>query len=158
MGWSSFRRADSVPSLCDRARVGQFRTGPFARSLVSRSKDTFRLTLHFRVLTPHPLPSFNIPGEFIPTVFQEIVTCMLNVLFQMRHADPLMIGHYWLCVEAKILHRDISIGNIMWYQRGEETLGCLIDLDLATIVDETGERIKRATPGERTGTTTFPVL
>ncbi|EPT00195.1 hypothetical protein FOMPIDRAFT_1050020 [Fomitopsis schrenkii] len=40
-------------------------------------------------------------------------------------------AHYWVYETSKVLHRDISMNNIMWYRRGDEIIGVLCDWDLA---------------------------
>ncbi|KAH9925286.1 uncharacterized protein B0H18DRAFT_1009461 [Fomitopsis serialis] len=40
-------------------------------------------------------------------------------------------AHYWVYETSRILHRDISTNNIMWFMRDGEIIGVLCDWDLA---------------------------
>jgi serine/threonine protein kinase len=67
----------------------------------------------------------------------------------------MILGHHWLYTEAKILHRDISLGNLMYRSVDGELCGVLNDFDLASSV----------TPGtmepasnQRTGTKPFMAI
>ncbi|KAH9925276.1 uncharacterized protein B0H18DRAFT_1009413 [Fomitopsis serialis] len=40
-------------------------------------------------------------------------------------------AHYWVYETSKILHRDVSTNNIMWFMRDGEIIGVLCDWDLA---------------------------
>ena len=40
-------------------------------------------------------------------------------------------AHHWAYTTAHVLHRDISMNNIMWYKCGDEVVGVLCDWDLA---------------------------
>ncbi|CCM01670.1 uncharacterized protein FIBRA_03733 [Fibroporia radiculosa] len=44
-------------------------------------------------------------------------------------------GHHWVFVTSAILHRDISVNNIMFYRVGSRTVGVLCDWDLAAVHD-----------------------
>ena len=39
-------------------------------------------------------------------------------------------AHYWAYTTSGVLHRDISLNNIMWFMRGDELVGVLCDWDL----------------------------
>ncbi|KIK54085.1 hypothetical protein GYMLUDRAFT_49028 [Collybiopsis luxurians FD-317 M1] len=59
--------------------------------------------------------------------------------------------HQWLCEVPKILHRDISIGNIMFKRVGDKVFGVLNDFDLAFCP----EYSEQPSSKHRTGTTPF---
>ena len=40
-------------------------------------------------------------------------------------------AHYWAYTTSHVLHRDISMNNIMWFKRDDEIVGVLCDWDLA---------------------------
>ncbi|KAF8900375.1 hypothetical protein CPB85DRAFT_1565245 [Mucidula mucida] len=58
--------------------------------------------------------------------------------------------HRWIYDHARILHRDISQGNIMWHMRRGRICGVLNDFDLSSFRDSTSPSSK-----QRTGTRPF---
>ncbi|KAF9064298.1 hypothetical protein BDP27DRAFT_1230692, partial [Rhodocollybia butyracea] len=62
--------------------------------------------------------------------------------------------HRWLYEEAKILHRDLSPGNIMLRRTEDKIYGVLNDFDLASSIPRTGA----ATSNQRTGTRPYMAL
>ena len=40
-------------------------------------------------------------------------------------------AHHWAYTTSKVLHRDLSMNNIMWFMRGDALVGVLCDWDLA---------------------------
>lgn len=42
-----------------------------------------------------------------------------------------MLAHHWVYEKSGILHRDISVGNVMFYRNEGEAIGVLCDWDLA---------------------------
>ncbi|KAF9022320.1 hypothetical protein BDZ89DRAFT_1137379 [Hymenopellis radicata] len=56
--------------------------------------------------------------------------------------------HRWIYDHAKILHRDISEGNVMWHNRDGRVCGVLIDFELSTFRDCTSRvsRLRVGTP------------
>ncbi|KAF9254812.1 hypothetical protein L218DRAFT_967898 [Marasmius fiardii PR-910] len=60
-------------------------------------------------------------------------------------------GHQWLVNVARILHREISVNNLSYCQRGDRKCGILKDLDLASTMKED----RQATSKRRTGTKPF---
>ncbi|KAF8870339.1 hypothetical protein CPB85DRAFT_1400557 [Mucidula mucida] len=58
--------------------------------------------------------------------------------------------HRWIYDHARILHRDISQGNIMWHIRRGRICGILNDFDLSSFRDSTSPSSK-----QRTGTRPF---
>ncbi|KAF8900404.1 hypothetical protein CPB85DRAFT_1325909 [Mucidula mucida] len=58
--------------------------------------------------------------------------------------------HRWLYDHPRILHRDISLGNIMWRRRRARICGVLNDFDLSSFRDTRGPSSK-----QRTGTRPF---
>ncbi|KAK7038691.1 hypothetical protein VNI00_010575 [Paramarasmius palmivorus] len=64
--------------------------------------------------------------------------------------------HEWLVKHAKILHRDISVGNLMYRVKSDSTIvGVLNDYDLARFVDE---KDPKPSSQHRTGTKPFVAL
>lgn len=63
-------------------------------------------------------------------------------------SDILCTGHTWVFQYARIIHRDISFGNLMVSTVNGRTYGVLNDFDLATYVDQVGH----PTSNHRTGT------
>ncbi|VCU40804.1 Bgt-50662 [Blumeria graminis f. sp. tritici] len=80
--------------------------------------------------------------------------CALELVVGLRDAIK---AHMSLLIEAKILHRDISVNNIILIGPEDTTDygGRLIDLDLATLFKSGKEQDKR---GVMTGTTQFMAL
>ena len=62
-------------------------------------------------------------------------------------------GHRWLFEHASILHRDISLDNLMLHRRGDKVYGVLNDMDLAVSVGVTNPSSK-----QRTGTKLFMAI
>ncbi len=58
--------------------------------------------------------------------------------------------HRWIYDHARILHRDISLGNIMWHERRGRICGVLNDFDLSSFRENTSPSSK-----QRTGTRPF---
>ncbi|KAF9029831.1 hypothetical protein BDZ89DRAFT_1065124 [Hymenopellis radicata] len=58
--------------------------------------------------------------------------------------------HRWIYDYPRILHRDLSVGNIMWHRRRGRICGVLNDFDLSSFRDSTGASSK-----QRTGTRPF---
>ncbi|KAF8889853.1 hypothetical protein BD779DRAFT_1519293 [Infundibulicybe gibba] len=63
------------------------------------------------------------------------------------------VAHDRAYFDARVLHRDISVGNILILGTGEETRGMLIDWDLSKDLDAADGGI--TTPAEHTGTWQF---
>ncbi|CAD6503895.1 BgTH12-05639 [Blumeria graminis f. sp. triticale] len=80
--------------------------------------------------------------------------CGLELIIGLRDAIK---AHMSLLNDAKILHRDISVNNIIFIDPGETTMygGRLIDLDLATLFKDGKEQGNK---GVITGTTQFMAL
>ncbi|KAI0928127.1 hypothetical protein AcW1_005472 [Taiwanofungus camphoratus] len=66
----------------------------------------------------HPLELVNSPDEF-RTIFIDVVR-----------------GHHYVWQVAEVLHRDISINNIMFFREHNHAIGVLCDWDLAMITSE----------------------
>ncbi|KAF8899718.1 hypothetical protein CPB85DRAFT_1439862 [Mucidula mucida] len=58
--------------------------------------------------------------------------------------------HRWIYDHPRIIHRDMSIGNIMWHRRRGRICGVLNDFDLSSFRDSAGPPSK-----QRTGTRPF---
>ncbi|KAF8917357.1 hypothetical protein CPB85DRAFT_1285605 [Mucidula mucida] len=58
--------------------------------------------------------------------------------------------HRWIYDHAHILHRDISLGNIMWHERRGRICGVLNDFDMSSFRENTSPSSK-----QRTGTRPF---
>ncbi|KAF8327629.1 uncharacterized protein EI90DRAFT_2879041, partial [Cantharellus anzutake] len=57
--------------------------------------------------------------------------------------------HEWLCEIAHVLHRDVSLNNVMWRAKNNEVYGVLNDYDLAIMMDD---HSREASSNQRTGT------
>lgn len=67
------------------------------------------------------------------------------------------LGHEWVYTEPRVLHRDISHGNIMFRRKSPDgpIYGVLNDLDLATMLDDLSPT---PSSNHRTGTLPFMAL
>ncbi|KAF9048257.1 hypothetical protein BDZ89DRAFT_1253469 [Hymenopellis radicata] len=76
----------------------------------------------------------------------DLKTCseVAQVLF-----DVLQV-HRWIYDHPRIIHRDMSMGNIMWHRRRNRVCGVLNDFDLSSFRDSSGASSK-----QRTGTRPF---
>ncbi|KAG6898036.1 hypothetical protein C0993_007143 [Termitomyces sp. T159_Od127] len=103
-------------------------------------KRTFRTHRHYRIVLeylPFKLEEFEITREMIAVV---------------RDAS---IAHRDAAIEAKVAHRDISNGNIMFKRKPDGNVqGYLIDWDLSLNLELADENSVEAQP-ERTGTWQF---
>jgi serine/threonine protein kinase len=68
-------------------------------------------------------------------------------------ADSLVLGYRWLYEVPKILHRDISLNNLMLRKEDGHVYAVLNDLDLAVNAD-----VQRQSSKHRTGTTPFMAI
>ena len=73
--------------------------------------------------------------------------------YHIATANSMVIGHKWLYDIPKILHRDISVNNLMVRKEGDEVFTVLNDFDLAVSVD-----IKSMSSKHRTGTKPFVAI
>ncbi|CAL1712575.1 unnamed protein product [Somion occarium] len=69
-----------------------------------------------------------LPLDFIDTV-EELVQVFRDVI----------TGHNWAWVIANVLHRDISVSNVMFHRRDGRVIGVLCDWDLAETREFLGE-------------------
>src|ERR1700761_921021 len=72
--------------------------------------------------------------------------------FTLQVSDATNPGHEWVHNIGRVLHRDISMNNVMFRRIGGEVYGVLNDFDLATCIDDL-DRIP--TSKYRTGTRPF---
>ncbi|KAH7094115.1 hypothetical protein BKA62DRAFT_625532 [Auriculariales sp. MPI-PUGE-AT-0066] len=90
--------------------------------------------------------------EQLQNIFRDVFECKS---FQIFEVTPILTakGHYWLFKRAGILHRDISIGNVMYRMKGGMVHGVLNDFDHACKVDDPGPTLNR-----RTGTVPYMAI
>lgn len=67
-----------------------------------------------------------------------------------------ILAHYVVYTEAHILHRDLSVGNIMFRRENDEVIGVLIDWDLAIPLEPYA--LPDPSSKHRTGTAAFMAL
>jgi hypothetical protein len=80
-----------------------------------------------------------------------VIRCICIASIEILHSPP--AGHYVLW-QAGVLHRDVSLGNLMWYWGENNTLmGVLNDYDLSSLTTAQGPE-----GNERTGTVPFMAL
>ncbi|KAF9255762.1 hypothetical protein L218DRAFT_883375 [Marasmius fiardii PR-910] len=97
-------------------------------------QDYEKRTLRYMVVEElFPITDLDDP-EDLRHVFRDIIKC-----------------HRWLVNVPRILHRDISVNNLMFRPRGDRKFGVLNDFDLACTIEE----VRRATSKQRTGTKPF---
>lgn len=80
-----------------------------------------------------PLNMVNSVNEF-KTIFIGAMQGMSTFLFSVSSNAQFTnehVGHRWAWTVARVLHRDISIGNIMFYRADAEVIGVLNDWDNA---------------------------
>ncbi|KAF8995950.1 hypothetical protein BDQ17DRAFT_1545012 [Cyathus striatus] len=72
------------------------------------------------------------------TVVEELypVTKLTNDVDMLKAFRDIFECHYWLYAEMKLLHRDISTGNIMYRKEGNTLHGVLNDFDRAVFLDD----------------------
>ena len=71
----------------------------------------------------------------------------------MRRLIVLILGYRWLFEVPKILHRDISLNNLMLRKEGDKIYAVLNDFDLAVSAD-----VKSTSSKQRTGTKPFMAI
>ncbi|KAF5392059.1 hypothetical protein D9757_003295 [Collybiopsis confluens] len=115
-------------------------------------------TLHFPIDSPQQRLHTRFPEEYELRVARIIVMEQLHSLeelddvkdFAQVYFDILQI-HRWLVEKPRILHRDLSMSNVMFRRNADrQVLGVLNDFDLSTSV-----RTKGASSDSRTGTKPF---
>ncbi|KAJ3996298.1 hypothetical protein F5050DRAFT_1902836 [Lentinula boryana] len=102
-----------------------------------------------------PLSSLKTAKE-CAQVFYDIVQCEFSIYIKRSHfsSNGLSIsGHHWVWKYPRILHRDISQGNIMVREKNGKKYGVLNDWDLAIWLDN-----KRDGPTSRFRTGTRPYM
>ena len=91
-------------------------------------------------------------------VAQVLVDIMCSVYFHLipSHSTltPVCLVYWWLYEHVGILHRDLSINNIMCRWMRGKVYGVLVDYDLASWKDDLGKNYKK-TSEQRTGTPPF---
>ncbi|KAH9831027.1 uncharacterized protein C8Q71DRAFT_911027 [Rhodofomes roseus] len=63
-------------------------------------------------------------------------------------------AHYWVYETSKILHRDISINNVMWFIKDGQVIGVLCDWDLAE--DHSNGDVRSARPAKAMSASWLP--
>ncbi|KAK7453968.1 hypothetical protein VKT23_011480 [Stygiomarasmius scandens] len=99
-------------------------------------------------------PNFGYESRVLRLLCQEKLDPLTSLRDQVQYAQAfcdILQAHRWLYDHPRILHRDISMQNIMVRRVGDKTYGVLNDLDLAS------ELTKRqgASSKHRTGTRPF---
>ncbi|KAJ8091134.1 hypothetical protein PM082_024615 [Marasmius tenuissimus] len=92
-----------------------------------------RRDLHY-VIVEQLYPITELKGLAFGTAFKDIIRC-----------------HQWLIEVAKIMHRDVSLNNLLYRKKEGRTYGVLNDYDLACSLDKPEEPTSR----QRTGTKPF---
>ena len=99
---------------------------------------------------------FTTSSKYLGRMVNEMLNCECAYLPCVSLTDPHIIGMHDLWYsEARILHRDISINNIVWEFRHDEPHFILSDLDLATVVTVDGKPDSEPSSNHRTGTLPF---
>jgi serine/threonine protein kinase len=76
--------------------------------------------------------------------------CVLSFIFSLSHAHVDLV-HWWLREKVGILHRDLSLNNIMYRRINGKVYGVLTDFDLSSwTASLTGDY--KSTSQQRTGT------
>ncbi|KAF9261906.1 hypothetical protein L218DRAFT_960856 [Marasmius fiardii PR-910] len=109
------------------------RDGSNLASFGDSEKKTLRIVVEDSVF---PITDLINPKD-LRLAFKDIIKC-----------------HQWLVTVAKIIHRDISVNNLMYCQRNDEKYGVLKDFDLACPPEEDW----RTTYKQRTGTMAFMAI
>ncbi|KAJ3787047.1 hypothetical protein GGU10DRAFT_289040 [Lentinula aff. detonsa] len=102
-----------------------------------------------------PLSSLKTAKE-CAQVFYDIVQCQFSIYIKRSHfsSNGLFIsGHHWVWKYPRILHRDISQGNIMVREKNGKKYGVLNDWDFAIWLDD-----KRDGPTSQFRTRTKPYV
>lgn len=123
---------DSVTIKYDETETPQGKLGKTFGKSKHRAYET--RVLHVRIVEElEPLEALEDLGEYAQ-VFYDI----LQGAFFCSAALPftlLVLVHRWLYTDAKILHRNLSPGNIMFRCRHGKVYGVLNDFDLASCLD-----------------------
>jgi serine/threonine protein kinase len=86
--------------------------------------------------------------------FKEIFECML-LFAPLRHSrSHCDAGYRWLYEKTETIHRDISIGNLMFHEIEGAVYGVLNDFDLALLLSDE----KPSTSKQRTGTKPYMAI
>ena len=85
--------------------------------------------------------------------FREIFKCRHLHSIMSATAHSLVLGYRWLYEVPKILHRDISLNNLMLRKEDGNVYAVLNDLDLAVSAD-----VQRQSSKHRTGTKPFMAI
>ena len=99
------------------------------------------------------IPLYELKGEEYLEAFIEIVICMY-IQLEWSNSKLSLLGHWTLYDEGNILHRDLSIYNLMFERRGGRIVGILNDYDLAVVLNNDKSLPPRSS-NHRTGTAAF---
>ena len=95
--------------------------------------------------------------DLIPIMVDQMIDCELSPRSRFQLAHRGVTGLHELRYKAKILHRDVSVNNIMYEIRDGAYYFILIDFDMAIVVeDRRGKCTYQASSKHRTGT--FPFM
>lgn len=123
---------DSVTIKYDETDTPQGKLGKAFRKSTHRAYETrvLRVTI---VEELEPLEALEDLKEYAQ-VFYDILqgAFLCSAVLPFTH---LVLVHRWLYTDAKILHRDLSPGNIMFRRRHGKVYGVLNDFDLASRLD-----------------------
>ncbi|KAE9386049.1 hypothetical protein BT96DRAFT_949407 [Gymnopus androsaceus JB14] len=94
---------------------------------------------------PQVLSSFSVEFADISLRRSLMVVRSMQELYplkELKYAEQfaqvlydILQSHEWVYVNARVLHRDVSRGNIMYRKEGDQVYGVLNDFDLALILD-----------------------
>ena len=125
-----------------------------SRALIDRMGDRYEERVLRIMVQENCLPSQSRQSQLTSQSFREIFRCMYS------HSVPFgrslivsVLGYRWLFEVPRILHRDISLNNLMLRKEGDKAYGVLNDFDLAVDAD-----VKSASSKQRTGTKPFMAI
>lgn len=95
--------------------------------------------------------------DLIPVMVDQMLDCESCMLVWSHALDNLLLysGLHDLRYKANILHRDVSVNNIMYEMRGNKYYFILIDYDMGVVLPTAGKGSYRISSKHRTGTLPF---